>query len=238
MAFSQKDKAKPFPSAQQLAGKPASFLARFVVKKCRQFYYRTRESFGQHKRDIVVLRVEEACESLQDTREHFEQALERFKGMVQFDAGSLESRYMLLKRQFEISQNKAQQVSDRITAIEEVSEALFLEWEAELAHYTNRSLRSRSRQQLKVSRQNYGRLIKAMHRAEAKIKPVLAAFRDQVLFLKHNLNAQAIAALQNELLEIGVDIMQLIQAMEKSINEANAFVSTLVPERALPAPDE
>jgi len=235
MTFSKKDK-KVFSSAQQPDSNPISFFTGFVVRKCRYFYYRTRESFGQHKRDIVVLRVEEACESLQDTREHFEQSLERFKEMVQFDGGSLENRYKLLKRQFEISQNKAQMVSDKIAAIEEVSEALFLEWEAELAHYTNRSLRSRSRQQLKVSRQNYGRLIKAMHRAEAKIKPVLAAFRDQVLFLKHNLNAQAIAALQNELLVIGVDIVQLIQAMEKSINEANAFVSTLVPEKALPGP--
>ncbi len=237
MTFSKKGKAKVFSSAQQLAGSPVSFLTGFVVKKCRSFYYRTRESFGQHKRDIVVLRVEEACESLQDTREHFEQALDRFREMVQFEGGLLESRYKLLKRQFEISQNKAQLVSEKIAAIEEVSEALFLEWEAELAYYTNRSLRSQSRLQLKASRQHYGRLIKAMHRAEAKIKPVLAAFRDHVLFLKHNLNAQAIAALQNELLVIGVDIMQLIQAMEKSINEANAFVSALVPEKALPGPN-
>jgi hypothetical protein len=32
-----------------------------------------------------------------------------------------------------------------------------------------------------------------MLKAEQKIQPVLGAFRDQVLFLKHNLNANAIA---------------------------------------------
>ncbi len=210
----------------------------FVAKKCRHFYYRTKESFGQHKRDIVVCRVEDACESFEDTRIHFEDALERFKSIVTVEYGSLESRYRQLKREFDISQKKSISVSEKIQSIEEVSDALFSEWEVELMQYTNRTLRSQSRQQLKITRQHYGRLIKAMYQAEAKIRPVLAAFRDQVLFLKHNLNAQAIAALQHELVEMSVDIFQLIQAMEYSIKEANDFVTSLVDYKGLPGPHQ
>ncbi|MGR9101315.1 MAG: DUF2959 domain-containing protein [Gammaproteobacteria bacterium] len=209
-------------------------LGGFVGRLCRQFFYRARESLGQHKRDIVVCRVEDACGTLQETRNQFEDALDHFKSIVEYDGGSLEMRYKILKRHFDISQSKAGAVSDKIRAIEEVTEALFLEWETELEQYTNRTLKAQSRQQLKITRLRYGRLINAMHRAEDRIKPVLSAFRDQVLFLKHNLNAQAIAALQHELIEIGFDIAQLIQAMEKSITEANSFVSSLVEQRALP----
>jgi hypothetical protein len=64
---------------------------------------------------------------------------------------------------------------------------------------------------------------------------VLLAFKDQVLYLKHNLNAQAIAALRHEFIEIGIDISQLIHAMEQTIAEANQFVSTLVEQKALPS---
>jgi len=39
--------------------------------------------------------------------------------------------------------------------------------------------------------------------------PVLEAFEDQVLFLKHNLNAQAIGALENELGQIRQDVDSL-----------------------------
>ena len=60
-----------------------------------------------------------------------------------------------------------------------------------------------------------------MQKAESKIQPVLAAFKDQVLYLKHNLNARAIAALQHEFIEISIDISQLIQAMEQTIAEAS-----------------
>jgi hypothetical protein len=138
-----------------------------------------------------------------------------------------------LKRHYDFCELRAEEVGHRIVAITTVSEALFAEWEAELKLYESRALRSRSSQQLKASRQHYARLIKSLSKAEAKISPVLAAFRDQVLFLKHNLNAQAIAALQHEFVEISLDISQLIEFMEKTIGEANQFVSVLAEQKTL-----
>ena len=218
-----------------LVKKSFDSLSRFFSKKFRNVYYNARESIGDHKRTIVVSQVEQACVSLQDTRDEFQDALERFKSLVNVSETTLDHKYNLLNRQYQFCRAKSEAVSDRIRAIEDVSEALFIEWERELNEYTNRSLRNLSRQQLKAARQNYARLIKSMRRAEAKIQPVLLAFKDQVLYLKHNLNAQAIAALRHEFIEIGIDISQLIHAMEQTIAEANQFVSTLVEQKALPS---
>jgi len=66
-----------------------------------------------------------------------------------------------------------------------------------------------------------------MKKAETKIEPVLSAFRDQVLFLKHNLNAQAVASLQSEVTTMEADISKLITEMEKSIAEADSFIKTM-----------
>ena len=66
-----------------------------------------------------------------------------------------------------------------------------------------------------------------MKRAENKIEPVLAVFKDQVLYLKHNLNAQAIASLKGELNSVKADVSSLITAMENSIDEANSFIKTM-----------
>jgi hypothetical protein len=139
----------------------------------------------------------------------------------------------LLNRQYQFCRSKSDAVSNKIRAIQEVSEALFIEWESELDQYSNRALRNSSKQQLKAARQNYARLIKAMQRAESKIHPVLAAFKDQVLYLKHNLNSRAIAALQHEFIEMSVDISQLILAMEQTIQEASRFFSTLVDQKSV-----
>ncbi len=207
------------------------FIKRFFAKKLNTLYYTARESIGEHKRTIVVYQVEQACVSLQETRDEFEDALWRFKNLIAVNESSLEHRYHLLNRQYQFCRVKSDAVTSRIMAIEEVSEALFAEWEKELGEYSNRSLRNNSKQQLKTARQNYARLVKTMHKAESKIQPVLAAFKDQVLYLKHNLNARAIAALQHEFVEIGIDISQLILAMEQTIAEASQFVAVLTEQK-------
>ncbi|MCQ8105701.1 DUF2959 domain-containing protein [Methylomonas sp. SURF-2] len=213
------------------------FIKALLNKPLRNAYYQSRESLlGHHKRDIVVAQVDQACESLKDSRDQFVDALEKFKTIARYDDSPLELRYQQLKKRYDICRGKADQVGQRIQAIEEVSAALFAEWEAELELYSNRALRARSQQQLKKSRQQYGRLVKSLQMAEARMQPVLAAFQDQVLFLKHNLNAHAIAALRHEFIEMGLDISKLIEVMEKTIAEASQFVSVLVEQKQLPAP--
>jgi len=206
---------------------------RVLIKQFRLLYYHARESVGDHKRMLVVGHVEQACVGLVETRDEFANALERFKGLVQVKDADLEHKYHLLNRQYQFCRAKAEMVGRRIQGIEEVSEALFAEWERELDEYTNRNLKSASKQQLKMARQNYARLIKTMRRAEGKIQPVLAAFKDQVLYLKHNLNARAIAALQNEFMDIALDISQLIAAMEQTIAEASQFVALLSEQKSI-----
>ena len=222
------------PPADDLATKSLNLISGFLSKKLRSAYYSARESIGEHKRDIVVAHVEQACVGLQETKAEFEDALLRFKALVCVNETTLDHKYNLLNRQYQFCCAKSAAVSDRIKAIEQVSEALFVEWENELDEYINRNLRAHSKQQLKVARQSYAKLIRAMQKAEAKIQPVLAAFKDQVLYLKHNLNAQAIAALRHEFIEIGIDISQLIHAMEQTIAEASLFVTALTNQKALP----
>ena len=66
-----------------------------------------------------------------------------------------------------------------------------------------------------------------MRSAEQKTAPVLAAFRDQVLFVKHNLNMQAISSLSTENQIIEQDVANLISEMEASIAEAESFINSM-----------
>ena len=194
---------------------------------CSSAYYKTMEAFGYHKRDLLVERVEEARDAQEDAKEQFQSALEKFSSVVNFGGGELEERYKELKAEFDSSEVKANAVRKRIKAVEDVSEALFKEWENELGEYTNDRLRRLSESKLNQTRQSYSQLIGAMKRAESKIEPVLSAFRDQVLFLKHNLNAQAVASLREEMVSVEADISSLIKEMEASITEADEFINAM-----------
>lgn len=209
-------------------------FARSLFAKCRRAYDKAKASLGGPKRELVVYRVEHARDGLEDAKAQFQTTLEQFSAIAHFQGGGLEEKYRQLRRDLEQSQAVANAVRGRISSVEEAAEALFEEWEGELEHYSSRNLRGSSRQKLKSTRQHYQRLIKAMHRAEGRIQPVLTAFKDQVLFLKHNLNARAIASLRHDMVAVGVDIAALITAMERSIFEANAFVNSLSDQKVLP----
>ena len=201
-----------------------------TLSGCDTAYYKTMEQFGQHKRDIMVNRVESARDAQEEAKEQFESALEKFSSVVAIQDGNLRQQYDQLKNEYDKSQARAQAVSDRVDAVEEVSEDLFTEWENELNEYSSAKLRRSSELKLQKTRRQYDQLIRAMRRAEQKMDPVLTAFKDQVLYLKHNLNAQAIASLQNELSTIESDVAKLIKEMEASIREADTFISAMASE--------
>jgi hypothetical protein len=199
---------------------------------CQSVYYDAMEKMGYHKRDLMVSNVEKARDAQQEAKEQFKSALDRFTTVLNINGGELQDKYDTLNTEYEKSEAKAQAVRDRIASVEDVSAALFKEWEAELQEYSSASLRQNSQKKLTQTRTQYAQLIKAMKRAETKMDPVLAKFKDQVLFLKHNLNAQAIASLKNELVSVEGNIGSLIKEMETSIKEADSFIASMAKEHA------
>lgn len=207
-----------------------SMIALLLSSGCQTVYYNVMEKMGYHKRDLLVSDVKKARNAQQEAKEQFQSALDRFTTVLNIQGGELQEKYNTLNAEYERSAAKAQAVRDRIVSVEDVSAALFKEWEAELQEYSSESLRQNSKKQLTQTRTQYAQLIKAMKRAESKMDPVLAKFKDQVLFLKHNLNAQAIASLKNELSTVEGNIASLIKEMERSIQEADTFISTMSKE--------
>lgn len=194
---------------------------------CQKVYYGTMEAFGKHKRDILVEDVTKARDAQNEAKEQFASALEEFSAVINFSGGDLEANYKILDAEYKKSKSKADVVSNRINNIKHVAVALFEEWENEIDLYTSENLRKVSETKLKQTQQRYTKLILAMEKAESKIQPVLSAFQDQVLFLKHNLNAQAVASLQEELSTIENEIAILIAEMERSIQEADVFIQEM-----------
>jgi len=194
---------------------------------CQTAYYETMEKLGYHKRDLMVSDVKKARDAQQDAKEQFKSALDRFSKTLNVQGGELQEKYETLNTEYERSETKAQAVRDRIASVEDVSEALFKEWNAELKEYSSAALRKNSERQLAQTRTQYAQLIKAMKRAESKMDPVLAKFKDQVLFLKHNLNAQAISSLKGELVSVEGNIDSLIKDLNASIKEADSFLASL-----------
>lgn len=205
----------------------AIVLSIFTLTGCQSAYYSAMEQVGYHKRDIMVDRVEDAKESQQDAQEEFTSALEVLSSLTNFSGGDLEDMYNQINDKYQDSEKAAQNVSDRIAAIEDVSDALFEEWQAELDLYTSDSLRRSSEQKLRETKSSYQTMLSAMKRAEKKMDPVLNTLRDNTLYLKHNLNASAVGSLQGEFMSLEKDIAYAIKQMNAAIAESDKFLAQL-----------
>src|SRR4051794_37269357 len=165
---------------------------------CRSAYYTTYEKFGVYKRDLLKKRVVEARDGQKAAQEQFKDALTRLKEITKFEGGQLEKAYNSLKSEYDSCAKRAETVHKRVRDVETVATDLFAEWEKESTQIGTPSLRDSSRQQLAATRQRYDSLHTALKSAEQSMTPVLSQFHDYVLYLKHNLNAQAIASLKGE----------------------------------------
>ncbi|MFK8082447.1 MAG: DUF2959 domain-containing protein [Granulosicoccus sp.] len=206
----------------------AALIAAVVaLTGCTTIKYSALEKVGIHKRDLLVENVKDTRDAQQDAQEQFKDALERFGSVITVEETKLKKAYDRLSGEYEDSEDAAEEVSEQIEEVEDVARDLFREWRAENKTYTDAVLRRDSESKLLDTEARYGEMLKTMKDAEASMKPVLDTMRNNVLYLKHNLNAQAIGSLKTTFSELEGDIDILIERMNQSIARSNDFISQM-----------
>lgn len=204
-----------------------AFMSSSLLSGCATAAYNIQERFGIEKRDILVDRVAAVAKSQGEAKEEFKDALEAFRAVVDVNAGELEDTYDNLSRAYDRADAQAGDVRARVAAVKKVARDLFREWEGELGQYSDASLRRASERQLRETEDRYAMLADKMDAASSSMDPVLSVFKDRVLYLKHNLNARAIAAIEGETATLESDVARLIAEMEQSISAADAFINEM-----------
>lgn len=199
---------------------------------CDTAYMAAMEKMGYAKRDILSSRVKSARDAQEDAKKEIQSALEQFGKVVGYQGGDLEATYKKLNNELQNSEDSADAVRKRIKDVESVADSLFTEWKTELGQYSSADLRRKSEEKLSQTKARYQEMLSAMKKAEQRIDPVLKPLRDQVLYLKHNLNARALAAIKGELVKVDAQVDQLVKDMNRSIAEADKFIQSMDKEPA------
>ena len=216
----------------QLALMAMCFTISLGLSACDTVYIATMDKMGYAKRDILSSRVKSARDAQEEAKKDIQSALDQFGKVVAYQGGDLEDTYKKLNSELQNSEDSAEAVRKRIRDVESVADALFSEWETELGQYSSADLRRKSEAKLTQTKARYKDMLGAMNRAEQRIDPVLRPLRDQVLYLKHNLNAHAQAAMKGELVKVDDQVDRLVREMNHSIAEADKFIQTMEKEPA------
>lgn len=194
------------------------------LASCQSTYYAVWEKMGREKRHLLKDQIENARDDQLEASEEFQDALTRLKAFNNFEGGKLEQAYSQIADDYEECENRARQLDDRIEKVQRIAQDLFAEWENEIGQIQKEEFRAKSRQKLRATKARFSRLNKAMVTARTRMTPILATQKDYVLYLKHNLNAQAIGSLKGEVNSIEADMDRLVRDIARSIDEADAFL--------------
>jgi outer membrane murein-binding lipoprotein Lpp len=198
-----------------------------LLTGCTSTYYKTMRTLGKEKRDILVSRIKDAKKDQDQTREKLKTTMESFQALTGFQGGALEKSYKRLNSDYEDANSQANKLHDKIESIDKVSNDLFKEWQGEINKMGDAKLKAQSTTLLRNATVRQAAYMRAMRKTEDQITPVLAAFHDQVLFLKHNLNSRAIGSLKGTSATLQGNVADLIQSIDASSQEADKLISSL-----------
>jgi chromosome segregation ATPase len=186
------------------------------------------KSFGLEKRDLLQKNVT-AVKTIQETvQNQFTSALDRYMAVVSVDGNSdLAKQYRKLEKQYNKCDDEVSKLENKVNDFEHLSHDLIKEWKKELKQYSDKEMRKASSKKMKETDARLDKLLASMNQSVAATKPVLKQLHDHVLFLKHNLNSQAIAGLQQESEQIKVDADKVIATMQASITESQNFIDEM-----------
>jgi outer membrane murein-binding lipoprotein Lpp len=205
---------------------PAVVLC-LLLGGCKSTYYKAMKTLGKEKRDILVSRIQDAKKDQDQTKKKLQTTMESFQALTGFQGGSLEKSYNRLNSDYESAADQANKLHEKIQSIDQVSNDLFKEWQGEINDMDNVKLKSQDLVMLRNAKTRQATYMRAMRKTEDQIAPVLKAFRDQVLFLKHNLNSRAIGSLKTTSAMLQGDVASLVQSIDASSQEADKLISSL-----------
>lgn len=198
-----------------------------INKAVNETKYSVYEFFGVEKRDLFKKKIKNTKDDQGAAAESFQSALDKLKAIYKFDGGNLEKQYRSLDGSYNTAKEKVATVHASVVEVETVAKDLFKEWEGEIKQMQSDDLKTRSRKTLAETQGKYQEFHVSLKKSEAKMDPVLAKLKDHVLFLKHNLNAKAIAGLKTESGKIQGDIESLMKDMNNSISQADEFIKSM-----------
>lgn len=194
---------------------------------CTTVYYNFWETLGQEKRDLLKRHIAGVKNDQNGLEEKFKDTLSKIRDEYEFSGGKLEKTYDKLSADYNSAEQKSNDLSERINRTERIAKDLFQEWNEEAQEISNPQYRRDSLQKRKETMEKFDQMLASMRRVEKSIEPILTKFKDQVLYIKHNLNAQALGAFKKEFLGIETEINKLIKEMEMSTKQADQFISEM-----------
>jgi chromosome segregation ATPase len=184
----------------------------------------------------LVARARGAEHETQELHTDFAASFHLYQRLTAPQAVQLQQLSEEFEDSVEACEDRAEDLSERMDSIRRETESVVENWTAELGRFSSEAVRKKSEAQMRDTEAYAQRLQAALERLQGRAQPVLLKLQDYALFFDHNLNARAIATLQDTYRDFDGEFKALESELGKTQAEITAFLAHFAePEPAEPA---
>ena len=182
---------------------------------------------GVKQVEQLIKKANAGVESINDTKLQLQKTMEAYNAVLLPDVKDRRDAYKKLQKEVATTEKKRAVVSTRNGEMNVEAGRLFKNWEGSTAAIQDPELRQRSQQRLGQAKARYSEIETNGQGAARLYTPFMKALQDQVTYLGHDLNPEAVATLKPEADKLNAQAKELYSAIDKTTAAANNNISQL-----------
>lgn len=182
---------------------------------------------GHQRTAEHIKKIERADKEMNEARKQVGKALEAYGTLLGEQEEHRRSAYKDLVKALERCEEMSKELRERREDMDKQAEKFFKDWKKSLKDIKSSDLESRSERRLEDTRERYRRVSDRWREMRERYQPVTSRLEDQVVYLGHDLNADATSSLEQDAREVQAEADALFRAMDEFEAEAQGYVSSL-----------
>lgn len=172
----------------------------------------------------------ETVQAIGETKLQIQKTLDTYNALLGEDASKLRNLYKGLQKEMEGTAKKRAEIDSRSEVMQQDANTLFESWASSATAIENEDLRARSLERLATTKERFAEIEAVGRKAGELYDPFMKSLGEQVTYLGHDLNAEALASLKPDAEKLNQKAKELLAAIDDAIGVANKNIGMLRPQ--------
>jgi hypothetical protein len=165
-----------------------------------------------------------------ETKVQLMKTMDVYNALLADDATDRKKLYKNLQKEMDNTEQRRLKIGEEAAKMQTEADTLFAQWGESAAAIDNPDLRKRSEERLEATKASYAEIEAVGQKAADLYAPFMKDLQDQITYLGHDLNAEAVASLKPEAAKLNEKAKTLTRSLDDTISTANEKIGALRPQ--------
>jgi hypothetical protein len=165
-----------------------------------------------------------------ETKVQLMKTMDVYNALMADDATDRKKLYKSVQKEMDNTEKRRMKITEEAAKMKSEADTLFAQWAESAAAIENPDLRKRSEDRLEATKASYAEIEAVGQKAADLYPPFMKDLQDQITYLGHDLNAEAVASLKPEVAKLNEKAQALVRSLDDTIGTANQKISALRPQ--------